>query len=429
MFAKLRRALAARPRDPPRDPRARASTPSSCSPSCSSSRPRASRRSSSTDGTVEYAVYGAPGELPALPDLRRAAPAARWSRSRRSEIADDWHERWKELPPAGADRGAARRRGGPRVRRAAALRVRPPWEPPSRPARPVRREIVIDPGQAFGTGAHATHAPVPRAAARAGRRRAPRAAPLLDVGTGSGVLAIAAAQLGFAPRARRSTTSPRASRAAARERARQRRRARGRRFDLRARAAAVAAARGRRRPATVLVLANLLRPLLLELAARACRARPPHLIAGGLLREEVDEVVGGLRGARSGCASARARQRAASGPRVWLSRVGRDSGRRRRARSRRARSSGRRRSIAGRTPSSVSQQRRAPPRSAAPIVSSASPSSPGSGSRQAAIAISSIAVRLLGRAREQRRADEARVAVDAREPARERDRRAAPRRR
>jgi hypothetical protein len=37
------------------------------------------------------------------------------------------------------------------------------------------------------------------------------------------------------------------------------------------------------------VLANLLRPLLLELAGSMPRA-PAHLIAGGLLREEVDEV-------------------------------------------------------------------------------------------------------------------------------------------
>jgi ribosomal protein L11 methylase PrmA len=38
------------------------------------------------------------------------------------------------------------------------------------------------------------------------------------------------------------------------------------------------------------VMANLLRPLLLEMARTMPRA-PAHLLAGGLLREQVDEVV------------------------------------------------------------------------------------------------------------------------------------------
>ncbi|MBV8429586.1 MAG: hypothetical protein JO244_00360, partial [Solirubrobacterales bacterium] len=41
------------------------------------------------DGTVEYAVYGAPGELPALPDLTAAAGGALVGISTQ-EIADDW---------------------------------------------------------------------------------------------------------------------------------------------------------------------------------------------------------------------------------------------------------------------------------------------------------------------------------------------------
>jgi ribosomal protein L11 methyltransferase len=69
------------------------------------------------------------------------------------------------------------------------LWVGPPWEEP--PAGKIA--VVIDPGRAFGTGAHATTrlclevlAGLPRGS-------------LLDVGCGSGVLAIAAAKLGFAP--------------------------------------------------------------------------------------------------------------------------------------------------------------------------------------------------------------------------------------
>jgi len=54
--------------------------------------------------------------------------------------------------------------------------------------------VVIDPGRAFGTGAHpTTHLSVDLLANAATRGS------LLDVGCGSGVVAIAAARLGFAP--------------------------------------------------------------------------------------------------------------------------------------------------------------------------------------------------------------------------------------
>src|SRR4030081_1802827 len=45
---------------------------------------------------IEYAVYGAPGELPALPDLRAAAGGALVEVST-EEIADDWAERWRQF--------------------------------------------------------------------------------------------------------------------------------------------------------------------------------------------------------------------------------------------------------------------------------------------------------------------------------------------
>ena len=69
------------------------------------------------------------------------------------------------------------------------LWVGPPWET----APPDATAVVIDPGRAFGTGAHATTRlclelllELPKGS-------------LLDVGCGSGVLAIAAAKLGFEP--------------------------------------------------------------------------------------------------------------------------------------------------------------------------------------------------------------------------------------
>ena len=46
------------------------------------------------DDAVEYVIYGAPGELPALPDLRAAAGDALVDVSS-SEVPDDWSERWK----------------------------------------------------------------------------------------------------------------------------------------------------------------------------------------------------------------------------------------------------------------------------------------------------------------------------------------------
>jgi ribosomal protein L11 methyltransferase len=67
--------------------------------------------------------------------------------------------------------------------------VGPPWETPPADL----QAVVIDPGRAFGTGAH----PTTRLCLEllAGLERAS----VLDVGCGSGVLAIAAARLGFAP--------------------------------------------------------------------------------------------------------------------------------------------------------------------------------------------------------------------------------------
>ena len=93
-------------------------------------------------------------------------------------VADDvdqgWEDRWRDFH---------------RPVVAGGLWIGPPWErPPAHlPA------VVIDPGRAFGTGAHPTTrlclellASVPRGS-------------VLDVGCGSGVLSIAAAMLGFKP--------------------------------------------------------------------------------------------------------------------------------------------------------------------------------------------------------------------------------------
>ncbi len=223
---------------------------------------------------VEYAVYGSAGELPELPELRAVAGEALIEVSS-SEVADDWGERWKRFhrPVLLAS---------PAPARVPALHVRPPWEPAG--AGFEAREIVIDPGQAFGTGGHATtrlclELLLELAALRGAGGR------LLDVGTGSGVLAIAAAQLGYEPVL--ALDHDRLSVAAASENAA----INGvaievRRFDLR-REPLPGMASAPTAPTTM--LANLLRPLLLDLAA-AIDDPPRDLIVSGLLCAEVDEV-------------------------------------------------------------------------------------------------------------------------------------------
>ena len=71
----------------------------------------------------------------------------------------------------------------------AGLWIGPPWEMPP----PGEPHVVIDPGRAFGTGAHPTTQLCVELLAGAARGS------LVDVGCGSGVLSIAAARLGFAP--------------------------------------------------------------------------------------------------------------------------------------------------------------------------------------------------------------------------------------
>ncbi len=204
---------------------------------------------------VEYAVYGAPGELPALPDLEAAAGDA-LVEVRTTEVADDWSERWRQFHRP-VDLGR--------------LVVRPPWEP----ARDGALDVVVDPGQAFGTGGHDTT----RLCLELLLDLEPSGA-LMDLGCGSGVLAIAAAKLGWSPVAGvdHEAESVAATRANAI--------ANGvevevSRADLRAGPA----------PSRPTVAANLLRPLLLAVADNGFDGEAPEiLVASGLLRHEAGEV-------------------------------------------------------------------------------------------------------------------------------------------
>jgi ribosomal protein L11 methyltransferase len=91
-----------------------------------------------------------------------------------ADVADNWEERWRAFH---------------RPVRVGSLWIGQPWQDP--PADVVA--IVIDPGRAFGTGAHATTRLCLELLEGLERGS------LLDVGCGSGVLAIAAAKLGFEP--------------------------------------------------------------------------------------------------------------------------------------------------------------------------------------------------------------------------------------
>jgi ribosomal protein L11 methyltransferase len=77
----------------------------------------------------------------------------------------------------------------------ARLLVKPSWS--RRRARGGQRVVVLDPGLSFGTGQHETTAFCLRQLCR--WRDPQRVQSFLDIGTGSGILAIAAAKLGYAP--------------------------------------------------------------------------------------------------------------------------------------------------------------------------------------------------------------------------------------
>jgi ribosomal protein L11 methyltransferase len=204
---------------------------------------------------VEYAVYGAPGELPSFPAGEAEVGGVRVA-VRGEPVADDWAERWKRFhePVLVGDR----------------VFVRPPWAEP----RPGTLDLVIDPGQAFGTGAH----PTTRLTLELLLDLEPEGA-FADLGCGSGVLAIAAARLGFAPVVAVDNE------AAALEAARANAAANGVRLDHLERMDL----RSERPPSAGSVAANLMRPLLLRLAELQGE-RPRALIVSGLLDEEAAEV-------------------------------------------------------------------------------------------------------------------------------------------
>jgi ribosomal protein L11 methyltransferase len=130
-------------------------------------------------GYVEYAIYGGAGELPELGEIE-AVVGGRPIEVTATEIPDDWADRWRDFHKPQLVGGR--------------IWLRPSWELPREGA----IDLVVDPGRAFGTGAHPTTRlclelllEIEAGGGGGGE--------LVDLGVGSGVLAIAAAKLGWGP--------------------------------------------------------------------------------------------------------------------------------------------------------------------------------------------------------------------------------------
>jgi ribosomal protein L11 methyltransferase len=127
------------------------------------------------DGFEEAEAPGGGLELVAYTDGEgEARLRAAFGSARSDDVPDDWPERWRDFH---------------RPVRIGPLWVGPPWEAAPADA----TSVVIDPGRAFGTGGHATTRLCLELLLELARGS------VLDVGCGSGVLAIAAARLGFGP--------------------------------------------------------------------------------------------------------------------------------------------------------------------------------------------------------------------------------------
>jgi ribosomal protein L11 methyltransferase len=118
------------------------------------------------DGEVEFAVY--------VDEARARMLRAVFPGVTTSPVEPGWEDAWRRFH---------------RPVLAGGVWIGPPWERP--PAD--RASVLVDPGRAFGTGAHPTTRLCIEHLGRLERGS------LLDVGCGSGVVALAGARLGYAP--------------------------------------------------------------------------------------------------------------------------------------------------------------------------------------------------------------------------------------
>lgn len=133
---------------------------------------------SAAEGVTLVAHFAEEADAVSAVDAVMARFDGRFTPTLEHIVGDDWKERWKAFFHT--------TRVGER------LVVRPSWE--SHEAREGDLVIVLDPGQAFGTGTHETT----RLVMRELERRVKGGEDVLDVGCGSGILGIAALKLGAA---------------------------------------------------------------------------------------------------------------------------------------------------------------------------------------------------------------------------------------
>ncbi len=204
-----------------------------------------------------------------LARLREAGLTLGQSRLRVSRVRQqDWAESWK-------------RHFRP-LEIGSALLIKPSWS--RRRPRAGQALVVLDPGLSFGTGQHPTTAFCLRqlvARRQQGRRQA-----FLDIGAGSGILAIAAAKLGYGP-VHALDFDPEAVRVA-RDNARQNGVARRIRFSMQDLTKLPVGGRER----YAVVCANLIATLLVAGRERILNRLQDDgvLIAAGILRREFAEV-------------------------------------------------------------------------------------------------------------------------------------------
>ena len=117
-------------------------------------------------GYVEYAIYGGEGELPELGEIEAAAGDGLVEVSA-TEVPDDWADRWQDFHKPLLVGGR--------------LWLRPSWEEPREGA----IDLVVDPGRAFGTGAHPTTRLCLELLLEL-EEAGEAGGPLTDLGTGSG---------------------------------------------------------------------------------------------------------------------------------------------------------------------------------------------------------------------------------------------------
>ena len=181
----------------------------------------------------------------------------------------DWSERWREhyVP-----------------QRVGRVVVVPSWV--DEPIRPGEVPIILDPGMAFGTGLH----PTTRGCLRLLQRISPMPESILDVGCGSGILAIAALRLG-ATRAVGIDTDELAVEAT---RANAERNGVGPSMEV-----LHGSLPGESRTTYRLVLANLVAAVLIDLAPRLAAHLDAGgtLIASGIIEPRAAEVVAAMRNA------------------------------------------------------------------------------------------------------------------------------------